>query len=145
MSFGEIAHTLLNVHPWHATAVHFPIALTGAALLFTVLALWRRSEWLEHAAYYSITHAAVTTVLAGFTGLRDNIVRFEGGAPLVSAKMFLAVSLFALTTVMAAVRRKRRNLLWEPSTVVLYVAAFAGSFCLAAVLGYLGGVILYGA
>ena len=76
--------------------------------------------------------------------MRDNIIRFEGGAPHVYTKMFLALSLFVLTTVIAVGRRKRRDLLWEPSTMVLYVAAVVGSFGLAAVLGFLGGVILYG-
>lgn len=144
MDFGQIVNALISVHPWHTLMVHFPIALTAAALLFVVLALWRRSECLEHAAFYAIALAAVTTVLAGLTGQRDNIVRFEGGAPFIPLKIFLATSLFVLTAAMAYSRWRRRDLLWSPSSMVLYVAAFVGSFALAAVLGFIGGTILYG-
>ena len=59
-------------------------------------------------------------------------------------QIFLAVSLFVLTTITAISRRRKPEILWNPSTVVLYVSAFVGSFVLAAALGFLGGVILYG-
>jgi uncharacterized membrane protein len=144
MDFGQIINALIMVHPWHSLAVHFPIGLTGAALLFVVLALWRRSEWLEHAAYFTLAMAGVTAILAGLTGLRDNIVRYDGSAPLVSQKIFLALTLLVLATVTVVSRRRRRDLLWQPSTMVLYVAGFAGCFGLAAILGFLGGTILYG-
>ena len=124
--------------------VHFPIALTGTALLFLVLALWRRNEALERAAFYLIAFSAIRTIVAGVTGYRDNIVRFEGEAPLVSSKIFLAVTLFVLTVGITLSRWRDREILWRPSTMVIYVAAFAGSFLLAATLGFLGGVILYG-
>jgi hypothetical protein len=34
--------------------------------------------------------------------------------------------------------------LWNPSTMVLYVTGYAGSFALCLTLAFLGGVILYG-
>src|SRR5512136_482272 len=144
MDPARILNAVLNIHPWHSMVVHFPIGLTGAALLFIVLALWRRNESLEHAAFYAISLAAVSTVVAGLTGIRDNIVRFEGGAPLVSVKIFLAVTLLILTTVTAVTRWRQKEMLWKPATMVLYVLAFVGSFSLAVTLGFLGGVILYG-
>jgi hypothetical protein len=76
--------------------------------------------------------------------VRDNLVRFEGEAPLVSVKIFLAVTLLILTTVTAVSRWRQKEILWKPSTTVLYLAAFVGSFGLSVVLGFLGGVILYG-
>jgi hypothetical protein len=109
-----------------------------------VLALWRRNEALERAAFYLIAFSAISTIVAGVTGYRDNIVRFEGEAPLVSAKIFLAVTLFVLTVGITLSRWRDREILWRQSTMVIYVAAFAGSFLLAATLGFLGGVILYG-
>jgi uncharacterized membrane protein YhaH (DUF805 family) len=78
------------------------------------------------------------------TGYRDNIVRFEGEAPLVNAKVFLAVTLFVLTLGITVSRWRDRGILWRPSTMVVYLLAFTGSFLLAATLGFLGGVILYG-
>ena len=54
------------------------------------------------------------------------------------------ITLLLLTTVTAVTRWRQRELLWTPSTTVLYLAAFAGSFGLAVTLGFIGGVILYG-
>ena len=140
----RIINAIFEIHPLHSMTVHFPIALTGAALLFLVLALWRRNEALEQAAFYLIAMSAISTVIAAVTGYRDNIVRFEGEAPLVSAKIFLALTLFVLTVGITVSRWRDREILWKPSTMVIYVVAFAGSFLLAATLGFLGGVILYG-
>ena len=144
MDLARILNAIVNIHPWHSMVVHFPIGLTGAALLFIMLALWRKSESLEHAAFFTISLAAVSTVVAGLTGMRDNIVRFEGSAPLVSVKMFLAVTLLILTTVTALSRWRQKEVLWQPATTVLYLLAFAASFGLASTLAFIGGVILYG-
>ena len=43
----RVFHNLTQVYPTHPMMVHFPIALTGAALFFILLALWRRGETLE--------------------------------------------------------------------------------------------------
>ena len=88
---ARIINAIVEIHPLHSMTVHFPIALTGAALLFLVLAIWRRNESMERTAFYLIALSAISTIVAGVTGYRDNIVRFEGEAPLVSAKIFLAV------------------------------------------------------
>ena len=135
---------VFNVHPLHSMTVHFPIALTGVAFLLLILALWRRSEALERAAFYDLTLAVIFSIIAGLTGVRDNIVRFEGEAPLVNVKIFLAISLILLSGVVVISRWRQAEVLWKPTTMVLYVLGFAGSFALAATLGFLGGVILYG-
>jgi uncharacterized membrane protein len=140
----QIVNAIVNIHPWHSMVVHFPIAFTGAALLFLVLARWRRNESLEQAAFFVMTLAAAGTILAGVTGMRDNVVRFEGGAPFVPVKIFLAVTLLILTGGLAISRWRRREVLWNPATTVLYLAGFAASFALALTLAFLGGVILYG-
>jgi uncharacterized membrane protein len=124
--------------------VHFPIALTAVALFSIVVALWRRSELWEHFAFLGLGLAAVSTVVAGLTGFRDNLVRFDGAAPNVNAKIFLALTLLVLSTVTVVSRWRRGEILWNPSTTVLYLASFVISFGLAATLGFLGGVILYG-
>ena len=142
--FGQIANAIVNIHPWHSMFVHFPIGLTAAAFLFIVLARWRRNESLEHAAFFVITLAAVSTIVAALTGIRDNQVRFEGAAPYASVKVFLGITLFLVTTAIAATRWRKREVLWSPTTTVLYLAGFAASFILAITLGFLGGVILYG-
>jgi uncharacterized membrane protein len=140
----NLFNTIFDVHPWHVPTVHFPIALTGAGLLFLILALWQRNELLERAAFYNMALAALSTVVAALTGYRDFVARFEGDAPYINVKIFLAVTLFILTTVIVIIRWRQPELLWRPQTMLLYVSAFAGSFALAAMLGFIGGVILYG-
>jgi uncharacterized membrane protein len=141
---NRVVNALVHLHPWHSLIVHFPIALTAVALLAIALALWRRSELLEQFAFFNIALAALSTAVAGLAGLRDFFVRFNGTAPYVNIKIFLAVSLLLLTAVMAVSRWRNSDLLWNPSTMVLYVSAFVGSFLLVFVLGFLGGAIVYG-
>jgi uncharacterized membrane protein len=140
----RVITALTELHPLHSMTVHFPLALSGVALLFILLALWRRSDSLEQAAFLLIALVAASTIFAGLSGYRDSLVRFEGDAPYTSAKIFLAISLFVLTTATATSRWRKPEILWTPTTTVLYVSAFAGSFALAVVLGFLGGAILYG-
>lgn len=140
----NLINAILNVHPWHVPTVHFPIALTAVACLFLVIALWQRSETFERAAFYNMGLAALSTIVAGLTGYRDHLYRFEGDAPWANVKIFLAITLFILTTALTVMRWRQPELLWTPSTMVLYIFGFVASFGLASVLGFLGGVILYG-
>ena len=140
----SFVNTITDVHPLHTPTTHFPIALTGVALLFLILALWRRSEGLERAAFYNITLAAISTIVAGFTGYRDHLVRFDGDTPMANVKVFLGITLFVVTTVAALTRWRKPEILWTPGTMVLYISVFAISFILASVLGFIGGIILYG-
>jgi uncharacterized membrane protein len=144
MDIGQIFNAVINIHPWHSMVVHFPIGLTAAAFLFILLARWRRNESLEHAAFFVITLAALSTIVAAVTGVRDNQVRFDGTAPYATVKIFLGTTLFLLTAIIAATRWRKREVLWNPTTTVLYLTGFAASFFLAITLGFLGGVILYG-
>jgi uncharacterized membrane protein len=140
----RVITALTELHPPHSMMVHFPVALTGVALLFLILALWRRNESLEQAAFLNMALAAASTIVAGLSGYRDHLVRFEAETPYVNEKIFLAITLFLLTTVTALSRWRRPEIVWTPTTTVLYVSAFVGSFALASVLGFLGGAILYG-
>ncbi|GAB4434421.1 MAG: hypothetical protein Fur0044_31790 [Anaerolineae bacterium] len=143
-SITGLFNTIFDAHPWHVPTVHFPIALTGVGLLFLLLALWQRNEALERAAFYNVTLAALSTLAAGLTGYRDYLVRFEGDAPYINLKIFLAITLFVLTAAIAVVRWRQPEVLWRPTTMVLYIAGFAASFILASLLGFIGGIILYG-
>jgi len=140
----RLARAIFELHPTHTLLVHFPIALTATALLFVILAKMRRSEILEKAAYYNLIVAAVGTAAAGVAGAMDNINRFDGNAENAWIKIFLAASLFVLTTITAISRRRNPDILWSQSSAILYIAAFIAAFALAAVLGFLGGIIVYG-
>jgi uncharacterized membrane protein len=140
----SIFHAITQVHPPHTLIVHFPIALTGAALFFILLAIWRRNKILEQVSFANISLAAVSTIVAGFFGIRDNIVFYHGGAPNHVAKIILAGILFIVTTITAIARWRNKELFYSRSTKALYIAAYFVSFAIASVLGFLGGVILFG-
>jgi uncharacterized membrane protein len=140
----RIYHALTQVHPPHTLVVHFPIALTGAALFFILLALWKRNKILEQVAFANISLAAASTIIAAIFGIRDNIVFYNGSAPNHIAKIALATTLFIITTLTAIARWRNKDLFYSQPAKTLYVAAYFVCFAIAVVLGFLGGIILYG-
>jgi uncharacterized membrane protein len=141
--FKELIHALTQIHPLHPMFVHFPIALTGAAFLFVLLAYWKNNRSLEQTAFANITLAAISTVVAGITGYMDNIKNYLGEAPNASTKIVLAITLFIITASLSIVRYRNPRM-FETGNRVLYIAAYGVSFAIALVLAFLGGVILYG-
>ena len=140
---NRLIHALTQVHPTHPMIVHFPIALTGSAFLFILLAYWRKSSSLEQTAFANIVLASISTIVAGITGAMDNIKNYEGAAPNASTKIILASSLFILTATISIVRYRNPDL-FQKSNPFLYAASYGLSFGIALVLAFLGGVILYG-
>ena len=139
-----IYHALTQVHPPHTMLVHFPIALAGAALFFILLALWKHRKLLEQVAFANIALAAASTIVAAIFGIRDNLVFYAGIAPNHITKIILAVTLFIVTTITAVARWRNKDLLYTKSTKTLYVGAYFVSFAIAVVLGFLGGIIVFG-
>lgn len=139
----RVIHALTEVHPTHPMLVHFPIALTGAAFLFILLAYWRNNAGLEQTAFANIVLASLSTIAAGITGIMDNIKNYVGDAPNAGAKILLASALLILTGGISIVRYRNPDL-FHKGNRFLYIAAYGVSFALALVLAFLGGVILYG-
>ena len=140
---NRLIHALTELHPTHPMFVHFPIALTGAAFLFILLAYWRNSAALEQTAFANIVLASISTVVAGFTGYLDNIKNYIGEAPNAGLKIILAILLFILTAGISIVLFRNPDL-FRKSNHLLYMAAYGACFAIALVLAFLGGVILYG-
>ena len=140
---NRVMHALTELHPTHPMVVHFPIALSGAAFLFILLAYWKRSTTLEQTAFANITLASISTIVAGITGYIDNIKNYVGDAPNASTKIVLAILLFFLTTAISVVRYRNPDL-FQKANPFLYIASYGISFGIALVLAFLGGVILYG-
>lgn len=134
---------LTESHPIHPMVVHFPIALTGAAFLFILLAYWRRNPSLEHAAFANISLAALGTIAAGITGQIDNVKNYVGDAPNAGTKVALAIALFLLTAGISLVRYRNPGI-FQKGNRLLYAGSYGLSFAIALVLAFLGGVILYG-
>jgi uncharacterized membrane protein len=140
---NKVINDLLHVHPPHTLFVHFPIALISAALFFLLLALWKKSDLLEKIAFANMSLGAVSTLVAGIFGERDNLVLYNGRAANHWVKIVLAIVLFIITSVTAIVRWRNPKL-FHSHGKALYVAAYFVSFVIVAVLGFLGGVIVYG-
>ena len=140
---SRIIHALTQLHPLHPMFVHFPIALTGAAFLFILLAYWRHNSSLEQTAFANIVLASISTIVAGFTGYLDNLKNYLGEAPNASAKIVLATLLFFLTAGISIVRYLNPDL-FKKVNPILYMASYGLCFGIALVLAFLGGVILYG-
>lgn len=140
----RIVHALTVLHPPHALFVHFPIALTGAALFFILLALWKGGKILEQVAFADLSLAVVSIFVCAIFGIRDNIVFYQGGAPNHVAKIVLASTLFVITGITTIARWRNIDLFYNKSTRLLYIASYFVSFAIASVLGFLGGIILFG-
>jgi uncharacterized membrane protein len=141
---NRLIYALTNLHPLHPMIVHFPIGLTGAAFLFILLAWWRKSRWLEGAAYANISLAVVATLVAGATGIFDNQRNYAGDAPNAVVKMTLASLLLILTATLAVSRWRDPSLFEGGWKKALYILGYGLCFGLALVLAFLGGIILYG-
>ena len=141
--FSRLLHAVTELHPTHPMFVHFPIALTGAAFFFILLAYWRKNPSLEQTAFANMVLAAISTIVAGFTGVMDNAKNYDGAAPNASIKIALAVTLFLLTTPISIIRYRSPEI-FQKGNKFLYMASYGLSFGIALVLAFLGGVILYG-
>jgi uncharacterized membrane protein len=145
MNFVErVINALINIHPWHSLVVHFPTAFAVVGILCILFALWRKSKLFEKFAFFCMAVTAAGTALAGLAGLRDNWFHFGGAVPYLNVKIFLATSLLLLASVATVARWRKHDLLWNPSTRILYLAAFLGAALLATVLGFVGGSIVFG-
>ena len=140
---NRVIHALTELHPTHPMVVHFPIALTGAAFLFILLAYWRNNAALEQTAFANIVLASFGTIAAGITGVMDNIKNYVGEAPNANTKIVLAIVLLVLTGGISIVRYRNPDL-FQKANPFVYIAVYGVSFGIALVLAFLGGVILYG-
>ena len=140
---NRVIHALTELHPTHPMIVHFPIALTGAAFLFVLLAVWRKNSSLEQAACANIILAFLCTIAAAITGIMDNAKNYDGAAPNGGTKVMLASILFLLIAGIVVARSRNSNL-FQQGNRFLYVASYGISFAITLVLAFLGGVILYG-
>ena len=143
MTLAQIVHAVLYVHPPHTLLVHFPIALISVGLFLILLALWLKKDIFEQIAFADLALAAVSTIVTGIVGIRDNLVFYGGQAPNHNTKIILASTLFVVTTVTAIFRWTKPEL-FHAAGKWFYVAAYFVSFALVTILGFLGGVILFG-
>lgn len=141
---SRIIRAVTELHPLHPMFVHFPIGLTAGACFFILLAVATRNSRFEQVAYANISLATLAVLVAGATGLHDNIVNFEGAAPNANLKIILASLLLLIASGTAITRWRNPNLFEKYPVRWFYISAYGVCFALAIILGFLGGVILYG-
>jgi uncharacterized membrane protein len=139
----QILNALFHVQPPHPLFVHFPIALISVALFFILVAVWKKSDFFESAAFANLSLASISIIVAGTFGIWDNIVRFNNAAPNYLVKIVNACVLLVLTG-STALLRWRNPKLFHSSYRGWYIAVHVVSFILVAVQGFLGGIIVYG-
>lgn len=140
----RIYHAITQLHPPHTLLVHFPIALITTALFFLLVALWMKNNILEQVAFADMSLAVVSIFVCGIVGIRDNIVFYAGGAPNHIAKIVLASILFVVTGITVFARWRNKEILYTKSTKAYYISAYIVSFIIVTVLGFLGGIIIFG-
>ena len=140
---NRLLSALTDSHPLHPMIVHFPIALSGAAALFILLAVWRKDEIFEKIAFANITLVAISSIFAGASGIYDNELTYLGDAPNASLKIILAIVLLLVSGALTIIRWRKPDV-FNGKAKALYVSGYLVSFILALVLAFLGGVILYG-
>lgn len=137
-------NTLLH-HPVHPMLVHFPIGLSGGAFFFIVVALiWKRAKILEQVAFANIALAVPATIAAAIMGIYDNAHRYSGHAANHQYKIIFATCLFLVVTSTSLIRWRKPDLFEQESTKWWYAGAYLVSFAIAVVLGFLGGIIVFG-
>src|SRR5262245_44030090 len=119
----RIIHAITVLHPTHPMFVHFPIALTGSAFLFILIAAWKNSTSIEQTAFANMILASISTVVAGITGYLDNLKNYEGKAPNASIKVTLAITLFLLTASISLIRYRNPEIFTKGNRAV-YVTAY---------------------
>jgi len=134
---------ITETHPLHPMIVHFPIALSGAAALFVLLAVWKKNDLFEQMAFANLVLAFFGAIAAGITGIMDNQANYVGDAPNAGLKILLASVMLVIAGLTAVVRWRRPDV-FHSSGRALYIGGYLISFVIALVLAFLGGVILYG-
>lgn len=144
LDLGRLVQIFL-LHPFHPLTVHFPVALSFLGLLFVLLAWWRKDSIFEKSAFYLIALLPLATLVAIATGIADNLSRYNGLAPNAQLKVGMGVVLLVVSGATALWRSRNPRLLSVAPAMYLYILAFVVCVGLVTALGFLGGIIVWGA
>src|SRR6266852_3408954 len=74
----DLKTVLLAKHAQHVVLIHFPIALFISAVVFDLIAQWKKRRGLADAAYYNLLAAAISTLPVLATGVLAWQFQLEG-------------------------------------------------------------------
>lgn len=136
---------LESLLPLHPRAVHFPIALSLAGVLFVALGLFRRKPpWIAY-GQMSLLLGWLGTLAAVVTGLFDQSAAPQTPAVLAVINQHITAGIGLLVALGLALYWPLRNKrLWEPGTARGgYLALLLLVVVLVLIEGWLGGKLVY--
>ncbi len=137
----DLKTVLLAKHAQHVVLIHFPIALFISAVVFDLIAQWKKRRGLADAAYYNLLAAAISTLPVLGTGLLAWQFQLEGQK--LKGILLLHVVLACVSSVMIWLVwwvhfRARRRTVYLPSYRLAVEFLAVG---LVALTGHLGGFL----
>lgn len=144
MAFPPLPPTL------HPVFVHFTVGLVPTAAAFALWYAWRRQAWSRHAAYATLTAAALLAIITMGSGFRDYFALapdLEGTPPrdVLEWHERLGVVTTATVAITAAIAWWRRQdvALGAPAWRWALAIALAAASLLIFVTAWFGGSLVY--
>ena len=138
------------MYPFHAPATHLPIGLLLGNALLTLLYLRRGDTTLETGAYHCLWLGWLGALVAVATGIFDATRQlFDLEHPRtdalnwINAHGLVGIAILAIYWQAWQIRRRRPDILADPSARQGYLARLALGVVLILVDGWLGGHLVY--
>ena len=113
--------------------------------LLALLALWRKRDPFFSQALFGLLILLVLSIFPAMaTGIFENVTRYNGGAPNAPIKI-IAGSLLLLIAIVLTLWRWRRPDVMQTRAGLLFFLVSAVCPLLSTTLGFLGGIIVWGA
>lgn len=142
---GVLGHfPILRRHP-HPMVVHFPIALTFATAVFTVLCLLTGVRSFETTSFHCLGGAILFTPVAMVTGWFTWWLNYlSRPMKAVTVKVWCSCALLSLQMILFAWRIASPSLMSIPSgSRLLYVALVLGLLPLISIIGWYGAIMTF--
>lgn len=131
-------------HPLHPILVHFPIALFSTAVIFGLLSVLLRKEFLRQAETWLLAFGLIGGVLAAIAGLWNEEELIAGGVPQAAFERHETLGLFTLIVFgILFVLRIGEGKPWVPRNWRFYVALAVAGLILLGATGFFGGELVY--
>jgi uncharacterized membrane protein len=136
----KIAEAIGIGDPFHPMFVHITIGTIVASVVFAILAEILKRPHYYNVARYNANLTLVASIITIILGIMDWLY-FRNGSTEITYILKLVVSgvLLALLAVTFVLNRKSENKDGSKLLLIMYIA----NFVTAAVLGYLGGSLVY--
>lgn len=140
----------MHIGVLHVTIVHFPIALSIAAVVADAVWLVGRKPWAKHAGLYCLIFAALSAIPVAITGdaqledMQSQSLSSEQSS-LAETHEDLGIATLAVVLAAATFRVATTSRGWlKGIPVYIYGAMMAGLLVLITLTGHWGGMLAFG-